>query len=85
MNKEDLAQIKAVIDGSLELHLAAIHEEISEVGTELRAAIDGLAKDARYGFDAANRKISRLDTRVDNWSVACDAFSPIFQKATDLN
>ena len=66
MNKEDFAQIKSIIDASLEMHLAAVHEEISEVGTELRTAIDGLAKDARYGFDAASRKISRLDTRVDN-------------------
>ena len=66
MNEKDFAQIKSIIDASLEMHLAAVHEEISEVGTELRTAIDGLAKDARYGFDAASRKISRLDTRVDN-------------------
>ncbi|MDO8878374.1 MAG: hypothetical protein Q8M24_05095 [Pseudolabrys sp.] len=66
MNEKDFAQIKLIIDASLEMHLAAVHEEISEVGTELRTAIDGLAKDSRYGFDAASRKISRLDTRVDN-------------------
>ena len=66
MNEKDFAPIKAIIDGSLEMHLAAVHEEISEVRTELRTAIDGLAKDSRYGFDAASRKISHLDTRVDN-------------------
>lgn len=70
MNKEDFAKIKEIIDASLENHLIAVHEEISEVGTELRTAIDGLAKDARYGFDAANRKMSRIDTRIDNEAFA---------------
>jgi hypothetical protein len=66
MNKEDLAQIKTIIDASLETHLAAVHEEISEVGSELSSAIEALAKEARYGFEAANGKISRMDTRIDN-------------------
>ncbi len=66
MNKEDLAQIKTIIDASLEMHLAAVYEEISEVGSELSSAIEALAKEARYGFEAANGKIYRMGTRIDN-------------------
>ena len=39
MNKDYLKEIKAIIDSSLEVHLASVHEEISDLRSDLRGEI----------------------------------------------
>jgi hypothetical protein len=77
MNKDDLKEIKTIIDASLETHLAAVHEEITDLRgefgslrTELRGEIGMLRQEMRDGFEAVNSKLGGLNNRVDNETFA---------------
>lgn len=70
MNKDDLKEIKTIIDASLETHLAAVHEEITDLGTELRGEIGVLRQEMRDGFEAVNSKLGGLNNRIDNETFA---------------
>lgn len=70
MNKDDLNQIKNIIDTAFETHLAAVHEEITDLGTELQGEIGTLRQELRDGFEAVNSKLGGLDNRIDNETFA---------------
>jgi len=70
MNKDDLNQIKNVIDTAFETHLAAVHEEITDLGTELQGEISTIRQEMRAGFEAGNMKLRGLDNRIDNETFA---------------
>ena len=70
MNKDDLSQIKTIIDAAFETHLAAVHEEITDFRTEMRGEIANLREEVQEGFVAANSKLGGLDNRIDNEAFA---------------
>jgi hypothetical protein len=72
MNKDDLAQIKNIIDTAFESHLAAVHEEISDLGTELQGELADLQKEMRDGLIAVNSKLGGIENRIDNEAFARD-------------
>lgn len=70
MNKDDLKEIKNIIDTAFETHLAAVHEEITDLGTELQAETATLRHELRDGFEAVNSKLGGVDNRIDNETFA---------------
>jgi uncharacterized protein (DUF885 family) len=70
MKKDDLSQIKDIVDAALETHLAAVHEEITDFRTEMRGEIANLREEVKEGFVAANSKLGGLDNRIDNEAFA---------------
>jgi septal ring factor EnvC (AmiA/AmiB activator) len=55
MKKGDLNEIKDVIDSVLETHLASVHEEITELRTEMDTE-----------FAAVEKRMDRLDAKIDH-------------------
>ena len=77
MKKEDLKEIKTIIDAAFETHLAAVHEEITDLRgefgtlrTELQGDIGTLRQEMRDGFEAVKSKVGGLDNRIDNETFA---------------
>ena len=81
MNKDDLKEIKNIIDTAFETHLAAVHEEITDLGTELQGEIGTLRQEMRDGFDAANSKVGSLDNRIDNETFARKDLEHLLRRA----
>ena len=66
MKKDDLDQIKSLLDGAFETHLAAVHEEITDLGVE----VGTLRQEMRDGFAALKSTAGALDNRIDNETFA---------------
>jgi chaperonin cofactor prefoldin len=58
-----LKEIKDVIDSVLETHLASVHEEITELRTDMDAK-----------FATVDRKMDRLDAKIDHIDEKLGAF-----------
>jgi septal ring factor EnvC (AmiA/AmiB activator) len=56
MNKDDLKQIKEIIDSSLETHLGAVHEEISDLRTDMSEMHTDLNK--------LSAKVDHIDSKL---------------------
>lgn len=70
MKKDEMEQIKNIIDTGFETHLAAVHEEITDLGAELKAEIGALRQEVRDGFAAVTSKAGGLDNRIDDETIA---------------
>jgi predicted nucleic acid-binding Zn-ribbon protein len=73
MNKDDLQQIKTLIEDTFEKHLGAVHEEISTLTENTNALsneISELRQETRDGFVAVNSKLGGLNNRIDNETFA---------------
>lgn len=70
MNKDDLKEIKNIIDGSLETHLASVHEEIDDFRNEV---------DLRFAkvderFEEVDKQFDKLDAKIDHVNAKLGAF-----------
>jgi hypothetical protein len=77
MQQDDFDKIKDILDKALEGHLRAIHEEITDLGDELRGSIDAnraevstLRKEVADGFLAVTSRLGGVDNRIDNETFA---------------
>ena len=62
MDKNDLNEIKNIIDSALETHLASVHEEI----TDLRTNMDTKFAAVDTNFTAADGRFDRLAVKIDH-------------------
>jgi regulator of replication initiation timing len=63
MNKDDLKEIKAIIDSSLEVHLASVHEEISDLRSDLRGEIKEVKERLTAEISHVNEKLGNFENR----------------------
>ena len=62
MDKDDLKEIKSIIDSALETHLASVHEEITDLRTDMETKF--LAVDTK--FTAVEGRMDRLEAKIDH-------------------
>jgi hypothetical protein len=67
MNKDDVTQIKGIIDSALETHLGSVHDEISNLRTEVK-------KDLSELEERLNGRTDRLAAKIDGVSERLGTF-----------
>jgi hypothetical protein len=64
MNKDDLKQIKGIIDTALETHLGSVHEEISDLRAEVKNDLSELEERLNGRADRLDAKIDKVDAKL---------------------
>jgi hypothetical protein len=59
MNKNDLKEIKGIVDSALGTHLASVHEEITDLRRDMNAEV-------RERFTAVEGAMDRLEAKIDH-------------------
>jgi septation ring formation regulator EzrA len=70
MNKNDLNEIKDIIDSALGTHLASVHEEITDFRRDMDAKfaeVDGRFTAVEKGLDRLEAKIDHVDEKLGNF------------------
>jgi hypothetical protein len=67
MNKDDVKQIKGINDSALETHLGSVHDEISNLRTEVK-------KDLSELEERLNGRTDRLAAKIDGISERLGTF-----------
>jgi hypothetical protein len=67
MNRDDVKEIKGIIDTALETHLGSVHAEISDLRTEVK-------KDLSELEERLTARADRLDAKIDGVSEGLGAF-----------
>ena len=62
MNKNDLKEIKGIVDSALGTHLASVHEEI----TDLRRDMDAKFAEVDARFTAVEGEMDRIEAKIDH-------------------
>ena len=62
MNKSDLKEIKDIVDSALGMHLASVHEEI----TDLRRDMNAEFAEVGARFTAVEGAMDRLEAKIDH-------------------
>jgi len=66
MNKEDAKEIKNIIDSALETHLGSVHEEISDLRTEVKKDLSELEERLTASIEKVDKNLGAFeDNEID--------------------
>jgi tRNA U34 5-carboxymethylaminomethyl modifying GTPase MnmE/TrmE len=67
MNKNDLKEIKDIVDSALGTHLASVHEEITDLRNELKQDLSKVETTLTARIDRLEAKIDHVDEKLGNF------------------
>ena len=66
MNRDDVKAIKDIIDTALETHLGSVHEEISDLRTEVKKDLSELEERPTASIEKVDKKLGAFeDNEID--------------------
>ena len=66
MNRDDVKEIKNIIDTALETHLGSVHEEISDLRTEVKKDLSELEERVTASIEKVDKKLGAFeDNEID--------------------
>ena len=66
MNRDDVKAIKDIIDTALETHLGSVHEEISDLRTEVKKDLSELEERVTASIEKVDKKLGAFeDNEID--------------------
>jgi hypothetical protein len=64
MNRDDAKEIKSIVNAALETHLGSVHEEISDLRTEVKKDLSELEERLTARADRLEAKIDKVDAKL---------------------